>query len=140
LNFVCRFRICVDIGSEYSPDELTVKTIDRKLYLLAHHNELGPGNRTTSREMNREFDLPDSVNPETVTASLTEKGELVIEAPLCHTSSPSSPSSPKSFMDSSMATSPMNSMQNDVGGNFHRSSESDLPITLTGSHLSCTDL
>jgi hypothetical protein len=138
---VCRFHISVDIGSEYSPDELTVKTIDRKLYLLARHDELGPGNRTTSREMNREFDLPDSVSPETVTASLTEKGELVIEAPLMYTSSPSSPSSPKSLIDSPPATPvPLNSMSNDVTGNCHRTSQTDLPIRVRDSHPTCTDL
>jgi HSP20 family molecular chaperone IbpA len=59
---------------------LSVKTVDRKLVVHARHEEKTPG-RTSCREFNREFDLPDNIDPSTVTASLGEDGCLVIEAP-----------------------------------------------------------
>ena len=75
------FRIAVDIGAEFEPGDLTVKTVDRKLVVHARHEEKTPG-RTSCREFNREFDLPDAVDPQTVTASMEPGGRLVIEAPL----------------------------------------------------------
>ena len=84
-----RFHVSVLIGSDYSPDELTVRTVDRKLYLLARHDEgdhdvdrPSPSSSSLSRELSREFELPVGVDPETVTASLTDDGQLIIEAPL----------------------------------------------------------
>ena len=77
------FRIAVDIGSEFEPRDLTVKTVDRKLVVHARHEEKAPG-RTSCRQFNREFDLPDAVDPHTVTASMEPAGRLIIEAPLLH--------------------------------------------------------
>jgi HSP20 family molecular chaperone IbpA len=74
------FRIAVDIGAEFEPSDLTVKTVDRKLIVHARHEEKAPG-RTSCREFNREFDLPEGIDPQAVTASLGEDGRLVIEAP-----------------------------------------------------------
>jgi len=77
------FRIAVEIGAEFEPGDLTVKTVDRKLVVTARHEEAAPG-RTSCRQFNREFDLPDAVDPHTVTASMEPGGRLVIEAPLLH--------------------------------------------------------
>lgn len=75
------FRIAIDIGSEFVPQDLTVKTVDRKLTVHAKHEEKTPG-RTSCKEFNREFDLPDTVDPNLVTASLTAEGRLILEAPI----------------------------------------------------------
>jgi len=74
------FRLAVDIGADFEPGDLTVKTVDKKLIVHARHEEKAPG-RTSCREFNREFDLPDGIDPQSVTASLGEDGRLVIEAP-----------------------------------------------------------
>ena len=58
-----------------------MKTIDRKLVVHARHEEKTPG-RTSCREFNREFDLPDAVDPQSVIASMEPGGRLVIEAPI----------------------------------------------------------
>ena len=58
-----------------------MKTLDRKLVVHARHEEKTPG-RTSCREFNREFDLPYTVDPQTVTASMEPGGRLVVEAPL----------------------------------------------------------
>jgi len=77
------FRIAVDVGAEFDPADLTVKTVDKKLVVHARHEEKAPG-RTSCREFNREFDLPDAVDPQAVTASMAPDGRLIIEAPIAH--------------------------------------------------------
>ena len=75
------FRIVVDIGTEFQPSDLSVKTVDTKLIVHARHEEKAPG-RTSCREFNREFDLPAAVDPLTVTAGMSSEGKLIIEAPI----------------------------------------------------------
>lgn len=75
------FRIALDVGPEFEPQDLTIKTVDRKLVVQARHEERTPG-RTSCKEFSREFDLPDSVDPNLVTASMTGEGKLVLEAPI----------------------------------------------------------
>lgn len=81
---VCRFRVSVCLGGEFEPGELTVTTLDRRLVVAAARDEAGPGRRAASRQFRHEFDLPDAVDPHTVTASMEPGGRLVIEAPLLH--------------------------------------------------------
>jgi len=75
------FRIAVDVGAEFCGDELTVKSVDRRLLIHARHDETTDG-RTSRREFSREFELPDAVDPEALTASLPGDGRLVVEAPI----------------------------------------------------------
>ena len=76
-----KFRIVVDIGTDYLPQDVTVKTIDKKLILSAKHEEKSQG-RSSVKSLSREFDLPESVEPNSVTASMTNDGKLVLEAPI----------------------------------------------------------
>ena len=55
----------VDIGQDFLPEEIQVKTVDRKLLVSARHEEKSAG-RTSVREFSREFDLPGDVDPNTV--------------------------------------------------------------------------
>ena len=75
------FRISVDIGAEFGADELTVKSADRRLLIHARHDETVSG-RTSRREFSREFDLPDAVDPASLTASMSTDGRLIVEAPI----------------------------------------------------------
>ena len=75
-----RMRLTVDVG-EFSPDEIVVKTTDRKLIVHAEHEERTAG-RTLHKEFNKEYDLPESVDPATITAYLADDRQLTIEAPL----------------------------------------------------------
>jgi len=79
--------VSVSLGAEFNADELTVKTIDRRLIVTAQRDETGPGRRAACREFHHEFDLPESVDPETVTAHVIDDGQLVVEAPLTLTTS-----------------------------------------------------
>ncbi|KAK2154723.1 hypothetical protein LSH36_259g02003 [Paralvinella palmiformis] len=78
----CRkFKISVDIGSDFEPQDLLVKTIDRQLIVNARHEIRLPG-KTSCKEFSRQFELPENVDPNLVTASMTEDGKLLIEAPI----------------------------------------------------------
>uniref|UniRef100_A0A0B7ATA4 SHSP domain-containing protein n=1 Tax=Arion vulgaris TaxID=1028688 RepID=A0A0B7ATA4_9EUPU len=75
-----KLRLEVDIG-EFKPEDVVVKTMDRKLIVHAEHEEKTSG-RTLHKEFNKEYDLPESVDPATIQAYITDDKKLTIEAPL----------------------------------------------------------
>ena len=76
-----KLRMLVEVGNDFKPEDITVKTIDKKLVVHARHEEKSAG-RTMFREFNKEFDLPEIVDPLTVNAFLSDDGKLTVEAPL----------------------------------------------------------
>ncbi|ESO97505.1 hypothetical protein LOTGIDRAFT_68082, partial [Lottia gigantea] len=75
-----KLRLQVDVG-EFNPDEIIVKTMERKLIVHAEHEEKTQG-RTLHKEFNKEYDLPESVDPTTISAYIGDDKNLTIEAPL----------------------------------------------------------
>jgi len=67
--------------SQYSPEEIVVKTVDNKLLVHAKHEEKSEA-KSVYREYNREFLLPKGTNPEHIKSSLSKDGVLTVEAPL----------------------------------------------------------
>ncbi|GJQ72833.1 hypothetical protein Trydic_g1482 [Trypoxylus dichotomus] len=67
--------------SQYSPEEIVVKTVDNKLLVHAKHEEKTES-KSVYREYNREFLLPKGTNPEQIKSSLSKDGVLTVEAPL----------------------------------------------------------
>merc|ERR1712018_860848 len=67
--------------SQYSPEEIVVKTVDNKLLVQAKHEEQSDG-KTIFREYNREFLLPAGTDPDHIRSSLSKDGILTVEAPL----------------------------------------------------------
>jgi len=67
--------------SQYSPEEIVLKTVDNKLLVHAKHEEKTE-TKSVYREYNREFLLPNGVNPELIRSSLSKDGVLTVEAPL----------------------------------------------------------
>ena len=76
-----KMKFVVDIGPEFNPEDICVKTIDRKLQVTARHEEKSQG-RTSMREFSKEFELPEDVDPNAVVASMTDDGKLILEAPI----------------------------------------------------------
>ncbi|GFO35004.1 major egg antigen [Plakobranchus ocellatus] len=75
-----KLRLQVDIG-DFKPEDVVVKTMDRKLIVHAEHEEKTSG-RTLHKEFNKEYDLPESVDPATIQAYIADDRNLTIEAPL----------------------------------------------------------
>ncbi|XP_076231500.1 uncharacterized protein LOC143177470 isoform X2 [Calliopsis andreniformis] len=67
--------------SQYTPEEIVVKTVDNKLLVHAKHEEKTES-KSVYREYNREFLLPKGTNPESIKSSLSKDGVLTVEAPL----------------------------------------------------------
>ncbi|KAJ7987075.1 hypothetical protein DPEC_G00334990 [Dallia pectoralis] len=78
-----RFALTLDT-KDFSPEELSVKQVGRKLRVSGKtENKQDDGKGSYSyrcQEFRQEFDLPEGVNPETVTCSLKD-GQLQINAP-----------------------------------------------------------
>ncbi|XP_033752000.1 heat shock protein 67B1-like isoform X2 [Pecten maximus] len=74
-----KYRVEIDI-EDFSPEELTIKTVDQKLMISARREER-IGTRTSTKELNREISLPDTVEPTAVKAFFSDSGKLLIEAP-----------------------------------------------------------
>lgn len=73
-----KFRLEIPIDSDYSPSEIQIRTLNRRLYVTARHEERR-ANRTAVREFSKEYDIPEHVDPECLEAKL-ENGTLYIEA------------------------------------------------------------
>lgn len=67
--------------TQYSPDEIVVKTVDNRLTVQAKHEEKSE-NRSVYREYNREFHLPDGTDVELIRSSLSKDGILTVDCPL----------------------------------------------------------
>ncbi|XP_013416258.1 uncharacterized protein LOC106177885 [Lingula anatina] len=66
---------------DYPPENIKVKTINRKVVVNAEREENISGG-TEKRVFNKEFELPENVDPFSVNAHVTKDGKLIIEAPL----------------------------------------------------------
>lgn len=74
-----KYKVEIDI-EDFTPEELTVKTVDKKLVVNAMREER-IGTRSSTKELNRQLTLPDTVDPNTVKAFFSENGKLFLEAP-----------------------------------------------------------
>lgn len=75
-----KLRLTVDTG-EFRPEEVVVKTMEKKLVVHAEHVEKDDG-KTLHKEFNKEYELPDSVDQTAITAYIGDEGKLIIEAPI----------------------------------------------------------
>nr|XP_033776983.1 heat shock protein 30C-like [Geotrypetes seraphini] len=79
-----KFQLSLDV-SQFSPEELMVKTEGRKLIAMAKHEKKRQAEDGSClheyRELRREAELPEDVNPEAVLCFLSKEGQLHIEAP-----------------------------------------------------------
>ncbi|XP_063423893.1 alpha-crystallin A chain-like [Mytilus trossulus] len=65
--------------SQFKPEEITVKTSGQQLTVHAKHEEKYE-NRSSRKEYQRSYLLPQEVNPELLTSKLSETGKLTITA------------------------------------------------------------
>ncbi|CAH1786246.1 unnamed protein product [Owenia fusiformis] len=102
-----KLRIVVDVGKDFNPEDVTVKTVDTKLLVSASKEEKS-ANRTMQRTFNKEYDMPESVDPFTINAFLDDDGKLTVEAPLTTYATPSpSPTTPTQKINISVRKFPL---------------------------------
>ncbi|KAH9381699.1 hypothetical protein HPB48_011971 [Haemaphysalis longicornis] len=74
------FQVMLDV-SHFSPEEITVKTVDRCISVSARHEERMDEHGFVSREFTRRYMLPEDTLPESVSSTLSPDGVLTITAP-----------------------------------------------------------
>lgn len=75
-----KFKIDVDV-KQFTPNEITVKVKDNSILVEAKHEEKEDEHGYVSRQFTRRYVLPDGVDLDKITSSLTPEGFLVVEAP-----------------------------------------------------------
>lgn len=72
-----KFHVEIPVGSDYQPDEIQVRTLNNRVYVSARHEEK-LSNRSTFREFSKEYDIPELIDPKSISARL-EYGILHLE-------------------------------------------------------------
>ena len=75
-------KLEVDVGSEYTPDDVTVELSRNQIHVRAKHEEKTSTGRTAKREYSRSFDIPEKIDPKSLRAVLSADGYLLVEAGL----------------------------------------------------------
>lgn len=75
-----KFQVLLNV-KQFKPEEISVKTVDNCIVIRGKHEEKQDEHGFISREFTRRYMLPQGVEPETVTSSLSPDGILTISAP-----------------------------------------------------------
>lgn len=74
------FKVNLDV-QQFHPENLNVKVVDNTVVIDGKHEERQDEHGYISRQFTRRYVLPDSVDPATITSSLSSDGVLTISAP-----------------------------------------------------------
>ncbi|GFT77688.1 protein lethal(2)essential for life [Trichonephila clavipes] len=77
---VNKFQVMLNV-KHFRPDEIDVKTVDNYVVIRGKHEEQADEHGFVSREFTRRYQIPDDVEPQTITSSLSQDGVLTIQAP-----------------------------------------------------------
>ncbi|KAJ8025789.1 Heat shock protein 26 [Holothuria leucospilota] len=75
------FRVSVELGDVFKPSEISVKVTGKSLKIEGKHEETGDDGHFSCRQFTRSFYLPDDVDIENLTSTLSKEGVLSVEAP-----------------------------------------------------------
>ncbi|KAL5290816.1 CRYAB.2 family protein [Megaselia abdita] len=70
------FKVYFDV-SDFTPEELFVKTVDNVVVIEGKHEEKEDGNCLVSRQFLRKYPIPEGFDPETVRSSYSETGKVL---------------------------------------------------------------
>ncbi|KAL5290808.1 CRYAB.2 family protein [Megaselia abdita] len=70
------FKVHFDV-SDFTPEELLVKTVDNVVVIEGKHEEKEDGNCLVSRQFLRKYPIPEGFDPETVRSSYSETGKVL---------------------------------------------------------------
>jgi HSP20 family molecular chaperone IbpA len=75
------YKISLDLGSEFRPEDITVTVKDREVTVKARRESTADGCKQL-REYSYQYSLPEEVTVEQIRSLLTSDGQLTVEAPL----------------------------------------------------------
>ncbi|XP_061395135.1 heat shock protein 27-like [Musca vetustissima] len=74
------FQVCMDV-SQFKPNELTVKTVDRMVVVEGKHEEREDEHGLIQRQFVRKYTLPKGYDPKDVVSTISSDGVLTVKAP-----------------------------------------------------------
>ncbi|CAD7004586.1 heat shock protein 27 [Ceratitis capitata] len=74
------FQVCVDV-SQFKPNELTVKTVDKTVVVEGKHEEREDEHGMIQRHFIRKYTLPKDYDPKDVVSTISSDGVLTVKAP-----------------------------------------------------------
>ena len=74
------FQVCMDV-SHFTPNELTVKTVDRDVVVEGKHEEREDEHGFIQRHFIRKYSLPKGYDPKDVVSTISSDGVLTVKAP-----------------------------------------------------------
>ncbi|XP_073838625.1 heat shock protein 27-like [Musca autumnalis] len=73
------FQVCMDV-SQFKPNELTVKTVDRMVVVEGKHEEREDEHGLIQRQFVRKYTLPKGYDPKDVVSTISSDGVLTVKA------------------------------------------------------------
>lgn len=74
------FKVMMNV-KHFGPDEIEVKVVDNFVVIHGKHEEHADEHGFVSREFTRRYELPDDVEADKISSSLSKDGVLTIKAP-----------------------------------------------------------
>ncbi|XP_011195684.1 heat shock protein 27 [Zeugodacus cucurbitae] len=74
------FQVCMDV-SQFKPNELTVKTVDKTVIVEGKHEEREDDHGMIQRHFIRKYTLPKDYDPKDVVSTISSDGVLTVKAP-----------------------------------------------------------
>ncbi|KAH8379290.1 hypothetical protein KR009_004038 [Drosophila setifemur] len=74
------FQVCMDV-SQFKPNELTVKVVDKTVVVEGKHEEREDGHGMIQRHFVRKYTLPKDFDPNEVVSTVSSDGVLTLKAP-----------------------------------------------------------
>ncbi|XP_053953101.1 heat shock protein 27 [Anastrepha ludens] len=74
------FQVCMDV-SQFKPNELTVKTVDKTVVVEGKHEEREDDHGMIQRHFIRKYTLPKNYDPKDVVSTISSDGVLTVKAP-----------------------------------------------------------
>lgn len=75
------FKVNLDV-QQFKPEEIEVKIVDKYIMVTAKHEEKKDEHGLISRQFVRRYAIPEGVDPDTITSSISSDGILMIQAPV----------------------------------------------------------
>jgi len=76
-----KFEVILDV-QQFAPNEITVKVSDKYVIVEGKHEEKQDEHGFVARQFSRRYLLPNDVNPDAVSSSLSSDGLLTVNAPM----------------------------------------------------------
>ncbi|XP_067645430.1 heat shock protein 27 [Eurosta solidaginis] len=73
------FQVCMDV-SQFKPNELTVKTVDKMVVVEGKHEEREDEHGVIQRHFIRKYSLPKDYDPKDVVSTISSDGVLTVKA------------------------------------------------------------